>query len=316
MTSGTIKLTSFDRVFVKVSFTALLVFEHMGHEAIDIIKRALSKALVHYYPFVGRIVSSGAIDGDEFSIYCTGDGVEFLTVSVDSTLKEAKIFDESSGAKTKALLDDLAVFYPTGSYGFDDPLLSLQVTKFSCGGLVLGVTWNHAIADGIGIAQFLAAVGELACGSPSPSVIPARWDDALSKLHPWSDPVLQATLVCPESHDMELIVPLDITIPSALINRVKAEYRSCFNGQPCMAFAVVLAILWRRRIRATMSNNPGVPVYVTSATNMRKFMGAKDGYYYNCVANHLLIVATRGTVAEAGVVDLIRMIKQAKDLTR
>ncbi|KAF8667548.1 hypothetical protein HU200_052748 [Digitaria exilis] len=172
----------------EVPFTALLVFEPMGHEAVDIIKRALSKALVHYYPFVGRIVSSGAIDGDEFSIGCTGDGVEFLPASVDNSLKEAKIFDESSGAKTKALLDDLAVFYPAGSYGFDDPLLSLQVTEFSCGGLVLGVTWNHAIADGTGIAQFLAAVGELARGSPSPSVIPARWDDAVSKLHPWSDP--------------------------------------------------------------------------------------------------------------------------------
>ncbi|KAF8667549.1 hypothetical protein HU200_052749 [Digitaria exilis] len=46
---------------------------------------------------------------------------------------------------------------------------------------------------------------------------------------------------------------------------------------------------------------------------MRKFMGAKDGYYGNCVANHLLAVATRGTVAEAGIVDLTKMIKRAKD---
>ncbi|KAF8731989.1 hypothetical protein HU200_015939 [Digitaria exilis] len=298
--SGTVKLTSFDREFVKVPFTALLVFEHMGqHEAIDNIKRALSQALVHYYPFAGHIISSGAVDHAEFSISCTGDGVEFLTASMDCSLKEAKILDQSSSGKINAMLDELAILYSGWSYGFDDPLLSMQVTEFSCGGFVLGVTWNHAIADGVGIAQFLAAVGELARGSPSPSVVPTRWDDAVSKRS-------------------ELIVPLDITIPSALINRVKAEYyHSCsgFDGQqPCTVFEAVLAVLWRCHVRATMSsNNSGNPVYITFATNMRKYVGAKDGYYGNCIANHLLTMATRSAVAEAGILDLIRMIKRAKD---
>nr|CAB3462399.1 unnamed protein product [Digitaria exilis] len=152
-----------------VTMRALLVFEHLGSEAIESIKRALSQALVLYYPLAGRIISSGA-NGDEFSIHCTGEGVEFITASVDYGLQEAKIFGESTGAK--ALLDELAIFYPAaGSYGSsdDEPLLLLQVTKFSCGGLVLGVTWNHAVADGAGITQFLTAIGELACGSPSPS---------------------------------------------------------------------------------------------------------------------------------------------------
>ena len=61
--------------------------------------------------------------------------------------------------------------------------------EFSCGGFALGVTWNHGVADGAGMAQFLQAVGELATGMPSPSVAPARWDDTVPSLPP---SVLQA----------------------------------------------------------------------------------------------------------------------------
>ena len=175
--AGAIKLTPFDWPFVGVPFTVLLVFEHLSHEAVEGVRRALSQALVHYYPFAGRICSSGA-GYDGFGIRCTGEGVEFVTGSVVCGLTEANTFGELSGAK--ALFDELAVYYPVGSYGSDDPLLSVQVTEFSCGGVVLGVTWNHAVADGAGIAQFLAAVGELARGLPSPSILPARCDDAVS----------------------------------------------------------------------------------------------------------------------------------------
>ncbi|CAL4898516.1 unnamed protein product [Urochloa decumbens] len=313
----TIKLTSLDWVFVQVPVTALLVFEHLCHDAAETIKRALSQALIHYSPFAGRI--SDAVDG--LSIRCTGEGVEFVAASADCGLQEAKIFEESTGG-TKALLDKLAVQYPPGSYnsgGGVDPLLSVQVTEFSCGGLVLGVTWCHAVADGAGIAQLLVAVGELARGSPSPSVAPARWDDAVFGLPTLFDPVPHAMMVCPEpSPDLERVVPHDVTVPSALISRVKAESsRSSFfsgsGGEPCTTFEAFLAVLWRCRVRATMSD-PGTPVYLSIAANVRRHVGAKDGYYGNCVVHQLLAgAATSGAVASAGLVELAGMIRHAKD---
>ena len=310
--AGAIKLTTMDRGFVMIPpFTVLLVFEHLSHEAVEGVRRALSQALVHYYPFAGRISSSGAGD-DGFSIRCTGEGVEFVTGSVDCGLTEAKIFGELSSAKT--LLDELAVFYPVGSYGSDDPLLSVQVTEFSCGGVVLGATWNHAVADGPGIAQFLAAVGELARGLPSPLILPARYDDAVSRLPPLSNPIVHDVLACPESPDMELVVSLEVMVPSALIDRVKAEYRSCSddNGRPCTTFEAVLAILWRSRVRATMpAGSETTPVLLTFAADMRGCVGARAGYYGNCIANQP-IAATSGAVASASLVDLVGMVKRAK----
>ncbi|TVU04782.1 hypothetical protein EJB05_47916, partial [Eragrostis curvula] len=286
----TIKLTCLDSAFVKVPpFTALLVFEeHLSRDATATIKGALSQALVHYSPFAGRISLSGADDGggggEGFSIRCTSEGVEFVAASADCGLEEAKIFDE----------------YSYGSGG--KPLLSVQVTEFFCGGLVVGVTWSHAVADGVGIAQFLAAVGELARGSPSPSVVPARWDEAVSGLPPLFNPVRQA-MESSSPDDMELIVPLDVTVPWALINRIKADLVTCTS------FEAVLAVLWWCRVRGTGTTTTTRPVYLTFAANVRRHVGAKDGYYGNCVVNQLVVAA----VASAGVVDLVRMIRRAKD---
>ncbi|KAG8387357.1 hypothetical protein BUALT_Bualt02G0013000 [Buddleja alternifolia] len=51
----------------------------------------------------------------------------------------------------------------------------LQVTKFSCGGFVLGAAIHHAICDGIGATIFFNAVAELARGSGQMAVDPV-WD--------------------------------------------------------------------------------------------------------------------------------------------
>jgi hypothetical protein len=48
----------------------------------------------------------------------------------------------------------------------------MQVTEFACGGYIVAVSWNHGIADAFGLAQLLQAVGELARGLPSPTVVP------------------------------------------------------------------------------------------------------------------------------------------------
>ena len=75
---------------------------------------------------------------------------------------------------------DLAVCYPSFLCRDVDPLLLVQVTKFACGGFVVGVTSNHVAADGLGMAQFLQALGELARGTSPLSCIPVRsWDESL-----------------------------------------------------------------------------------------------------------------------------------------
>ncbi|KAJ1268509.1 hypothetical protein BS78_07G141000 [Paspalum vaginatum] len=305
----TMKLSSFDVGLVRRTATALLVFEHPLHDAAETIQRALSQTLVDYYPISGRIVAAG--DGDnDVHIECTGEGVAFVAASANCALKEATtFFNRPPGAwtttTTTALLDELALDYPgEGCGGPTDPLLLVQVTQFSCGGFTVGVTWNHGIADGTGMAQFLQAVGELARGLPSPSVAPVRWDDSLPSLPP-SVAALEQLAMSLEPLDL---ARLGIAVPYGLIRRIKAE-----SGELCTTFEAVAAVLWRCRTRAIISD-PDSLALLSFPANVRKHVGAKNGYYGNCITQQL-VMATSGAVASAEIVELVEMIKCAKEET-
>ncbi|KAG2642518.1 hypothetical protein PVAP13_2KG092500 [Panicum virgatum] len=257
-TRGTIKLSSFDKGLYNMPSTTLLVFEHPLHNAAETIRGALSRALAHYYPIASRIVvagggGGGSSGGGDVYIECNDEGVAFVAAHTDHALKEVICFDRSPAARK--LLDQLAVYYPGMSCGPGDPLLLMQVTEFSCGGFVLGVTWNHGGADGAGMGQFLRAVGELSGGSPSPSVAPVRWDGSLPSLRP---SVLEA-----QQHLLSL-------------------------DPRCTTFEAALAVLWRCRTRA-IRPDPEAPTLLVFLADMRKHAGAKEGYYGNCIVAQLVV---------------------------
>ncbi|CAL4891515.1 unnamed protein product [Urochloa decumbens] len=94
--TAAIKLSSFDKGLERMPITALLVFEHPIHETAETIKTALSRALVHYYPFAGRIVAAG--DG---YIQCGGEGVVELR-----RLRRRSSSPRTRGGYTRAAMSD------------------------------------------------------------------------------------------------------------------------------------------------------------------------------------------------------------------
>ncbi|KAF8650182.1 hypothetical protein HU200_064037 [Digitaria exilis] len=303
-TRATIKLSSFDMGLYNMPTTSLLVFERPLHNAAETIQAALSRALSHYYPIAGRIVArEGGCDGDggdedddEVYIDCNGEGVAFVAASASQALKEVVCFD------------DLAVYYPDMACGPGDPLLLMQVTEFSCGGFVLGVTWNHGVADGAGMAQFLNAVGELAAGLPSPSVPPVRWDGSLPSLPP---SVLEAQQHMLSLEPLSDLVSMHVTISMESIHSIRADFSSSFHGQPCTTFEVALAVLWQCRTRA-IGLDPETPILLMFVADVRRHVGAKEGYYGNCIVEQFAM-ATSGEVADGDVKDVVMAIKRAKD---
>jgi hypothetical protein len=287
----TVSLSSFDKCVAPFPVTMLLGFDLPIHAPVEAIKGALSRALAHYRPVAGRL-STGPGDG-EVSIACTGEGVAFVGASANCTLAEA----------TTAQLKDLVVRYPGDFCRDTDPLLLLQVTEFSCGGFVVGVTFNHIIADGAGIAQFLGAVGDLARGVSPPSVVPIRqWDDRL--------PGLPSSMVSGQkstmTHGRLDLARLDIVIPFSLISEIKAE-----SGGT--AFEIVAAVLWRCRTHAIISpDDPEFPAPLGFPSDVRALVGASAGYYGNCVVVQL-VPATSSAVASGRIGDLVALIKRARE---
>ncbi|KAM0892490.1 hypothetical protein ACQ4PT_025711 [Festuca glaucescens] len=294
-----INLSSYDRHLVSRPATAFFVFERPMHEPVETIKRGLSRALLDYYPIAGRL-AAGATAGDVV-IKCTGEGVSFVAASTSCAIKDVKDLSDPS------LKEELGVFYD-GRCRYSDPLVLMQVTVFSCGGFVLCVTWNHSVADGVGMGQFMQAVGELSRGVPSPSVVPVRQPDSLILGPP---PVFTKIMQLLGSLQPTQLALLDITIQSSLIRRIKDKYSSMNSGQPCTVFEAVAAVLWWCRARA-ISSDPEALTVLFFPTNARAYAGAKEGYYGNCLVWRLA-TATTHAVANGDVMDLVKMIHAAKD---
>ncbi|CAN6248279.1 unnamed protein product [Urochloa humidicola] len=314
VTDNTINLSSFDKDFAFLPATSFHVFKHGTHKpAAETVRTALSHALTHYFPLAGRFVKDGDDDNGsgDLRIACTGEGVAFVAASANCTLDDVKLFDPPFGEQ---LLEELSANNLIGVEGFreSDPLLLMQVTEFTCGGFIVEVTWNHGIADGVGSAQFLRAVAELARGLPQPSILPVGGygcgDDSLPE-----NPALVATVEKTMSTmEHQEFAYLDITIPSSCINRIKVEFAGHDNGdgEPCTAFEAVTAVLWQCRTRVVMSD-PKTPTLLMFAVNVRKEVGAKYGYYGNCITSAVAVPAS-GEVANGDIRDVVKLIKHAK----
>ncbi|KAG5055965.1 hypothetical protein JHK85_008475 [Glycine max] len=124
-------LSAIDRLPVlRCNARTLHVFKH-GPEATRVIREALSKALVPYYPLAGRLKESKPVEA-----------------SSDCTLRSVNFFDDVHSIPYDHLLPDAI---PESQC--IHPLVQIQVTEFGCGGSVIGLIFCHCICDGLGAAD-------------------------------------------------------------------------------------------------------------------------------------------------------------------
>ncbi|KAI3956476.1 hypothetical protein MKX01_016889 [Papaver californicum] len=120
-----------------------------------VLKEALSKVLVPFYPMGGRLKRD---EDGRIEIDCNGEGV--LLVEAETT---SVIDDFGDFAPTL----ELRQLIPTVDYSGDIssyPLLVLQVTHFKCGGVSLGVGMQHHVADGASGLHFINTWSDMARG--------------------------------------------------------------------------------------------------------------------------------------------------------
>lgn len=104
-------------------------FYHGGHRGGDdpaaVISRALSEALVPYYPLAGRLRE---VAGRKLVVDCTGEGVLF--VEADADVRLAELEEETGGVREPLPCMDQLLFDVEGSNGFlNCPLILIQVPR-------------------------------------------------------------------------------------------------------------------------------------------------------------------------------------------
>nr|XP_043620288.1 spermidine hydroxycinnamoyl transferase-like [Erigeron canadensis] len=125
-----------------------------------LLQDSLSQVLVHFYPLAGRlhtIVGSGG----RVTLDCNSSGVLFFEANSDATIEQLKNFAQPA---------ELRSLVPFVDYGVTDlhelPLLMVQLTELSCGGITLGIGLSNIMADGTCASHFMAEWARIARGDP------------------------------------------------------------------------------------------------------------------------------------------------------
>nr|GMD86375.1 shikimate O-hydroxycinnamoyltransferase-like [Ipomoea batatas] len=117
------------------------------------LKAALAETLVSYYPLAGEVVVKNA--GGEAEIVCNNRGVEFAEALADVELSELNLYNPDESIENKLV--------PSVKHG---GVLSIQVTQLKCGGVVVGCSFNHRVADAYSANMFLVSWSEVAQAKP------------------------------------------------------------------------------------------------------------------------------------------------------
>ncbi|GFP86544.1 pelargonidin 3-o-(6-caffeoylglucoside) 5-o-(6-o-malonylglucoside) 4'''-malonyltransferase [Phtheirospermum japonicum] len=144
-----------DELAAPLNINVILFYPSSNHAPKPIsahLQESLAKILPQYYPLAGRYIKKDRL------VDCNDEGAEFVEA-------EATDIELMIDLKTKNVpLDDLLSrqFYEIDQA--TDPLLSIQITTFKCGGLTIGISVSHRILDGSSFGTFVAAWSNSARG--------------------------------------------------------------------------------------------------------------------------------------------------------
>ncbi|KAB5511794.1 hypothetical protein DKX38_028822 [Salix brachista] len=265
----------------------------------QVIKEALAKTLVFFYPLAGRLREG---PGRKLSVDCTGEGVLFIEADADATLEQ---FGD-------------ALYPPRCIYGSGEmincPLLLIQVTRLKCGGIVFALRLNHTMSDATGSNQFLSAMCEMVHGAQTPSIQPV-----------WERHILMARnppqVTC-SHHEYDQLADTADNIPLTM-----KTHRSFFFGpadlsairglapphlRHCSTFDVLTAFLWRCRTIA-LQPNPNDEMRVIVIVNARNRFNPPlpRGYYGNCTG-YSVAMATAGEISRNSLGFTLGLVRKAK----
>ncbi|XP_062083631.1 spermidine hydroxycinnamoyl transferase-like [Humulus lupulus] len=120
------------------------------------LTQSLSRALVHFYPLAGRL---RCLPGGRLELNCNAEGVLFTEVEFDSELDALGDLSPSSES-----CHHLAPVVDYTRPIHELPLLVIQLTRFSCGGIGLGLAISQAVVDGPSAMHFFSEWAGLARG--------------------------------------------------------------------------------------------------------------------------------------------------------
>ncbi|XP_059311368.1 agmatine hydroxycinnamoyltransferase 1-like [Lycium ferocissimum] len=245
------------------------------------IELGLGKALAVYPEFAGRI---GKDEHENPVIFLNDKGVRFVEASVSGTL------DQEMPCKPSPTLLNL---HP--SLNDVKELTQVQVTRFTCGSLVVGFTSHHMVADGHSTSNFLVAWGKACRGlkiNPLPlhdrTIFTPRNPPLIDYKHKgveFRSKLEKNGHSLNQAHILEDIVVHKVHFTVEFLAKLKAK-ASCMNDNKnsYSTFESLIAHLWRAITKARrISGLETTKIRISVNGRMRLNPKVANEYFGNCV---------------------------------
>ncbi|CAH8364369.1 unnamed protein product [Eruca vesicaria subsp. sativa] len=278
-------------------------------DPVSLLRKALSDLLLYYYPISGKLMRR-KIDG-KFQLVCIGEGVPFAVATADHDLCSLNYVENFPDEVAMQLVHELDVNFQSDNGCHP---LSLQVTKFSCGGFTIGIAVTHVLCDGYGVATIFNALTELASGKSELSVVPVwqrerlveRLDDKPA-IVPWADNegLLAKSPYMPSGDMVTETVNIMAENMSRLKDTVVLEERFT-------TFELLCAYIWKSTSRALKLNLDGITVLIITV-GIRHVLDPPlpEGYYGNAYIDVYVQITAR-ELEESSISDIAKLVKRAK----
>ncbi|KAJ4892036.1 HXXXD-type acyl-transferase family protein [Raphanus sativus] len=316
--STVLSLSALDsQLFLRFTIEYLLVYSPVPDPVSlsDRLKSALSRALVPYFPFSGRVRERPAGGGGSLEVNCRGQGALFLEAVADHLT--CLDFQRAPRHVTswRKLLSLNVVDVLAGA-----PPLVVQLTWLRDGAAALAVGVNHCVSDGIGSAEFLTLFAELSRDSLSRTELNRKhlWDRHLLNPYPVRD-----SLNHPEFNrvpdlcgfvnrfNAERLVPTSVVFERQRLTQLKKLASESISKHT--SFEVLSAHVWRSWARSlNLPSSQTTKLLFSINIRDRVKPSLPSGFY----GNAFVVGCAQTTVkdlTEKGLSHAAMLVRQAKE---
>ncbi|XVE71152.1 hypothetical protein DITRI_Ditri10aG0127600 [Diplodiscus trichospermus] len=285
---------------VMTTYHVLLLYFYKPNGSSDffkaqVLKEALSKTLVPFYPIAGRLASD---ENGRLEIKCNAEGVLFIEAETTCAIDDLGDFVPS--LKLRQLVPTVDCSGDTSSY----PLVMVQVTAFKCGGVSLGIGMHHTLADGTTSLYFINSWSEIARGMSQIREVPlidrtllrARVPRTPRFHHVEYDPPPLLNTSDPNPKPSSVSV-FKITLDQ--LNTLKTKSFKNENATRYSTYTILAASIWRcaSKARGLLDDQP-TKLYMPTSGRLRLRPPLPLGYMGNAMFTASLIALSGNLQSE------------------
>ncbi|KAK7392907.1 hypothetical protein VNO78_21357 [Psophocarpus tetragonolobus] len=269
---------------------------------VDALKNSLAQILDHYYPFAGQIVQNPKTNEPE--IICDNNGVLVIEAHSNIPLKNLDFYNLNETLQEKVVSTE------------PDFPLQIQVTEYTCGGISIAFTFDHALGDATSFGKFIASWCEMAQKKPL-SCIPDHSRHLYARSTPKYHPSLDQTFMKCTMKEIQNMPMNHISlkrlyhIKASSINML--QKLASVNGVKRTKIEAFSAYVWKIMI-GTIDDQKYKKCKMGWLVDGRERMGRGKNLMSNYIGNVLSLAFGEGSIQElkeASISDIANTVHEA-----